>query len=204
MSFLTELEQLSTIFFKAGFEQGITLYADHLKSLSNERFADAVLTLGQEVRDMPYGQNTEFINELLDFVEGETTRRELQDDPLTDIGLASMHMHFCVRTGLQSNLEHWNEEKLKEFREELDIPSLLVHLRKAMYYLTDIRTDGSFKIRILLDRAIDYMYEAILNIRVEDSMPDIDSVYVFLDQIDNDEFWEMVEDQLYTAYYQGN
>ena len=112
-----------------------------------------------------------------------------------NIGLANMCLYFCERVGFK------NDINLTTGR-ILDINKSIFYLRKSLTLMEktiDI-APGLYLHQCI--RTLEYIFSVFLNYNVDNNnIPvDLDSVYVFIDQLDNDNIWQELARQMKSKY----
>ena len=178
------------------------IFKDYIESLSSRDFAEAVFVYGSEVRDEDAGTIDNYVSALISTVEDlyknkhkEEIENDLKSFSIYNIGLANMCLYFCERVGFK------NDIVLTSGR-ILDINKSIFYLRKSLSLMekTIDAAPGLYLHQCM--RTLEYIFSVFLNYNVDNNnIPvDLDSVYVFIDQLDNDDIWYELARQMKSKY----
>lgn len=178
------------------------IFKDYIESLSPKDFAEAVFVYGSEVRDEEAGTIDNYVLALISTVEDlyknkhkEEIENDLKSFSIYNIGLANMCLYFCERVGFK------NDIVLTSGR-ILDINKSIFYLRKSLSLMekTIDAAPGLYLHQCM--RTLEYIFSVFLNYNVDNNnIPvDLDSVYVFIDQLDNDDIWYELARQMKSKY----
>lgn len=178
------------------------IFKDYIESLSSRDFAEAVFVYGSEVRDEDAGTIDSYVSSLISTVEDlyknkhkEEIENDLKSFSIYNIGLANMCLYFCERVGFK------NDIVLTSGR-ILDINKSIFYLRKSLSLMekTIDAAPGLYLHQCM--RTLEYIFSVFLNYNVDNNnIPvDLDSVYVFIDQLDNDDIWYELARQMKSKY----
>lgn len=178
------------------------IFKDYIESLSPKDFAEAVFVYGSEVRDEEAGTIDNYVLALISTVEDlykNKHKEEIENDlklfSIYNIGLANMCLYFCERVGFK------NDIVLTSGR-ILDINKSIFYLRKSLSLMekTIDAAPGLYLHQCM--RTLEYIFSVFLNYNVDNNnIPvDLDSVYVFIDQLDNDDIWYELARQMKSKY----
>ena len=175
---------------------------DYIESLGPKDFAEAVFVYGSEVRDEEAGTIDNYVLALISTVEDlykNKHKEEIENDlklfSIYNIGLANMCLYFCERVGFK------NDISLTSGR-ILDINKSIFYLRKSLSLMEKtIDTAPGLYLHQCI-RTLEYIFSVFLNYNVDNNnIPvDLDSVYVFIDQLDNDNIWQELARQMKSKY----
>ena len=178
------------------------IFKDYIESLGPKDFAEAVFVYGSEVRDEEAGTIDNYVLALISTVEDlykNKHKEEIENDlklfSIYNIGLANMCLYFCERVGFK------NDIVLTSGR-ILDINKSIFYLRKSLSLMekTIDAAPGLYLHQCM--RTLEYIFSVFLNYNVDNNnIPiDLDSVYVFIDQLDNDNIWYELARQMKLKY----
>ena len=178
------------------------IFKDYIESLGPKDFAEAVFVYGSEVRDEEAGTIDNYVLALIATVEDlykNKHKEEIENDlklfSIYNIGLANMCLYFCERVGFK------NDIVLTSGR-ILDINKSIFYLRKSLSLMekTIDAAPGLYLHQCM--RTLEYIFSVFLNYNVDNNnIPvDLDSVYVFIDQLDNDNIWYELARQMKLKY----
>lgn len=198
----------------------------YLQSLTLEKFVESVFVYGTEVRDEDLGTMDSEISKLISLVQNmyETKFKEDIDSDLKlksiyNIGIINMYLYFCEREQIQpqtyqtEELKNYiaknNPDKLNQIKtlDKVDINRSVDYLRKATNLASETIdiAKGIYFYHVM--RIFDYIFSIFENYKVNnDNKPiDLDSFYVFSDQLDNNDLWNELARQIKLKYnYQDN
>lgn len=198
----------------------------YLQSLTLEKFIDSVFVYGTEVRDETLGTMDSEISKLINLIQNiyETKFKEDidSDDKLKsiyNIGIINMYLYFCERDQIQPHsyqteeLKNYiaknNPSKLDQIKtlDKVDINRSVDYLRKATSLASETIdiAKGIYFYHVM--RIFDYIFSIFENYRVDnDNKPiDLDSFYIFSDQLDSNDLWNELARQIKLKYnYQDN
>lgn len=218
-SFSEKLTDLYYIFDK--YEKGTEpvhsdKFSNYLKDQPSFRdFAKLVFVLGFETRDLGMGQHDDDIQKLISMIEDikkerlETlTTEEITKEDITilDIGLCNLYLYFCqseehvepTKTDIILNAKDPVNNAIEPKVIITDIKQSVDYLRKA-FILAHKASGCSGIYQYHINRLFDYMFTVFSNYKVtNDNKPiDVDSFYVFSDQIEEDSrLWGELEKQM--------
>lgn len=182
----------------------------YLQSLTLEKFVDSVFVYGTEVRDESLGTIDSEISKLISLLQNiyETKFKEEIDSnnklkSIYNLGIINMYLYFCEREQIQPQniqtealkeyISRNNPTKLDQIKtlDKVDINRSVDYLRKATSLASetiDIAT-GIYLYHFM--RIFDYIFSIFENYKVDnDNKPiDLDSFYVFSDQLESNELW---------------
>lgn len=186
----------------------------YLRGLSAEDFASNTFVYGYETRDIPLGSMDDEVLkylELNDKIYKEKFEDQFKSDDklmtIYNIGLINSYLYFCEREEILTEAPNYNEtlknylsEKKSDYvlpsESSIDIKTLNVNrsvefLRKATKLSSDTMdiSKGIYTYHVI--RAFEYIFSIFSNYIVNnDNKPiDLDSFYVFSDQLESDELW---------------
>lgn len=178
------------------------IFKDYIESLSPKDFAEAVFVYGSEIRDEDAGTVDNYVSALMSTIEDlykNKHKEEIENDlklfSIYNIGLANMCLYFCERVGFK------NDISLTSGR-ILDINKSIFYLRKSLSLMEKtIDTAPGLYLHQCI-RTLEYIFSVFLNYNVDNNnIPvDLDSVYVFIDQLDNDNIWYELARQMKSKY----
>lgn len=178
------------------------IFKDYIESLSPKDFAEAVFVYGSEIRDEDAGTVDNYVSALMSTIEDlykNKHKEEIENDlklfSIYNIGLANMCLYFCERVGFK------NDISLTSGR-ILDINKSIFYLRKSLSLMEKtIDTAPGLYLHQCI-RTLEYIFSVFLNYNVDNNnIPvDLDSVYVFIDQLDNDNIWQELARQMKFKY----
>lgn len=198
----------------------------YLQSLTLEKFVESVFVYGTEVRDETLGTIDSEISKLISLVQNiyETKFKEDIDSDtklksIYNIGIINMYLYFCEREQIQpqsyqtEELKNYiaknNPDKLNQIKtlDKVDINRSVDYLRKATSLASETIdiAKGIYFYHVM--RIFDYIFSIFENYKVDnDSKPiDLDSFYVFSDQLESNELWNELARQIKLKYnYQDN
>lgn len=198
----------------------------YLQSLTLEKFVESVFVYGTEVRDEDLGTMDSEISKLISLVQNmyETKFKEDIDSDLKlksiyNIGIINMYLYFCEREQLQpqtyqtEELKNYiaknNPDKFNQIKtlDKVDINRSVDYLRKATNLASETIdiAKGIYFYHVM--RIFDYIFSIFENYKVSnDNKPiDLDSFYVFSDQLDSNDLWNELARQIKLKYnYQDN
>ena len=198
----------------------------YLQSLTLEKFVESVFVYGAEVRDETLGTIDSEISKLISLVQNiyETKFKEDIDSDtklksIYNIGIINMYLYFCEREQIQpqsyqtEELKNYiaknNPDKLNQIKtlDKVDINRSVDYLRKATSLASETIdiAKGIYFYHVM--RIFDYIFSIFENYKVDnDSKPiDLDSFYVFSDQLESNELWNELARQIKLKYnYQDN
>lgn len=178
------------------------IFKEYLDSLSSKDFAEAVFVYGSEIRDEDTGTVDNYVSTLISKIEElyqTKHKEEIENDlklfSIYNLGLANMSLYFCQRSGFK------NTTSLSSGR-VVDIDKSIYYLRKSLGLMErtiDI-APGLYLHQCI--RTLEYIYSIFLNYNVDNNnIPiDLDSVYVFIDQLDSDNIWNELARQMKAKY----
>ena len=178
------------------------IFKDYIESLGPKDFAEAVFVYGSEVRDEDAGTIDNYVLALISTVEDlykNKHKEEIENDPklfsIYNVGLANMCLYFCERVGFKNNITLTSGRIL-------DINKSIFYLRKSLLLMekTIDVAPGLYLHQCM--RTLEYIFSVFLNYNVDNNnIPiDLDSVYVFIDQLDNDNIWYELARQMKLKY----
>lgn len=198
----------------------------YLQSLTLEKFVESVFVYGTEVRDETLGTIDSEISKLISLVQNiyETKFKEDIDSDtklksIYNIGIINMFLYFCEREQIQpqsyqtEELKNYiaknNPDKLNQIKtlDKVDINRSVDYLRKATSLASETIdiAKGIYFYHVM--RIFDYIFSIFENYKVDnDNKPiDLDSFYVFSDQLESNELWNELARQIKLKYnYQDN
>lgn len=229
MSFSSQLTDLYHILKNSNGSLDLVYTKDfevYLQSLTLEKFVESVFVYGSEVRDEDLGTMDSEISKLISLVQNmyETKFKEDIDSDLKlksiyNIGIINMYLYFCEREQLQpqtyqaEELKNYiaknNPDKLNQIKtlDKVDINRSVDYLRKATNLASETIdiAKGIYFYHVM--RIFDYIFSIFENYKVSnDNKPiDLDSFYVFSDQLDSNDLWNELARQIKLKYnYQDN
>lgn len=198
----------------------------YLQSLTLEKFVESVFVYGTEVRDEDLGTMDSEISKLISLVQNmyetkfkEDINSDLKLKSIYNIGIINMYLYFCEREQLQpqtyqtEELKNYiaknNPDKLNQIKtlDKVDINRSVDYLRKATNLASETIdiAKGIYFYHVM--RIFDYIFSIFENYKVSnDNKPiDLDSFYVFSDQLDSNDLWNELARQIKLKYnYQDN
>lgn len=143
-------------------------------------FCNAVFVLGIELRDE---DNIDYatVKRLIGIVERLYKEKEVTTDKLHikyKLGLANMHLNPCTIDELTPEMMPILED-------------IVFNLKKCLIILDEIQPLAKGIMSYYVDQCFDYVFAALDKVRVDNNnLPiDLDSAYVFSDQLDSDDLW---------------
>lgn len=193
----------------------------YLESLTLEKFVESVFVYGIEVRDETLGSMDSEINTLISLIQNiyeskfkEDLESNLKLKSIYNLGLINMYLYFCEREQIQSNSKYTEElknyvaknnpEKLDQIKtlDSVDINRSVNYLRQATKLSAETIDFAKGIYLYHTIRAFEYIFSIFNNYRVDnDNKPiDLDSFYVFSDQLDSNELWNELARQIKLKY----
>lgn len=179
-----------------------------------QNFVEVVFTYGFEIRDLEVNsinKEVEFFIELIN--EGmEKFKEDIQNDNegkvKINIGLINIYLYFCQREPLKispslSISGDFIPPTYKTFSNiKADIDLSVGYLQKALRLATETIDIAKGIYLYNTIRLFEYIFSVFEYYKVDnDNVPiDLDSFYVFNDQLDNDEFWNELTRQIKIKY----
>lgn len=180
-------------------------FLSYITNCSTKDFCEAVFCYGMELRDFEDYSNVliQFINILN--VEFEKRKEEILANPnlhsMYNIGLANLRFYFCKRTGFNITSLQLEEEDFSD-DSQFNVELSVLYLRESLRLLSAIINKAQGLMFYQAIKSLDYAWNILDNYRVNngDIPIDLDSAYVFLDQLDNDEIWIELIKQMKSKY----
>lgn len=188
-------------------------FENYLMDLNVQQFVDSIFVYGYEVRDDLLGTiDSEILKllELLDKVYNSKFKTEIESSDklrtIYNLGIINIYLYFCEREELITDSVDYNDS-LKLYLAEKE-PNLLLpegtnsiktvdinrsvdFLRKATKLTAETMdiSKGIYTYHVI--RTFEYIFDIFRNYIVDnDDKPiDLDSFYVFSDQLDSEELW---------------
>lgn len=178
-------------------------FLDYLKDLDTLSFCEYVLMVGFELRDVEFGSLDGPLEEVIDLFEKHKIERESEftEDIYTvmyNLGLANLHMYFCKRSGFNiTSVDLDHDDALT-----IPIKDSIEHLKQSLILLSEALdlSKGLFHYQVI--QCLDYAWAILDNYKVNnDNKPiDLDSSYIWLDQLPDGYLWEELSDQMRKKY----
>ena len=198
MSYLQELTELYKVQQRNQDQDMLTngSLRAHLEAKSLDDFCNAIFVYGYEARDdesIPYDYVKRALELIISVYEIKKKESPLNDDMLVrySLGLCGLRLANCQRSDITPERIHSTEleEMLNNIREVFCILNSTQHLAKGIL---------SYQHKMYYDYAYDCMSH--LTVSNNNRPPDLDSVYVFMDAIDDDSIWIELARQLRNKY----
>ena len=206
MSFSTKLTEMYNLMLENNGSLEIVFspkFKEYIESLSTKDFVEAVYVYGHEIRDEDIGMYDTHTNQLLSVVESTYKAKHedviLKDNELLTIynlGLTNIYLYFCKRSGLGQTIHDYDYGIIKNVNESVNflkkatkLNSSTIDIAKGVYLYNSIKI-------------FDYIFSVFENYKVfNDNKPiDLDSFYVFHDQLYNTEIWDELASQMKNKY----
>lgn len=199
-------------------------FENYLMDLNVQQFVDSIFVYGYEVRDDLLGTiDSEILKllELLDKVYNSKFKTEIESSDklrtIYNLGIINIYLYFCERKELITDSVDYNDS-LKLYLAEKE-PNLLLpegtnsiktvdinrsvdFLRKATKLTAETMdiSKGIYTYHVI--RTFEYIFDIFRNYIVDnDDKPiDLDSFYVFSDQLDSEELWLELARQMKVKY----
>ena len=201
-------------------------FETYLRSLTPEKFVESIFVYGTELRDELLGTIDSEVLALIALVQNirnssfkEDIDSSLELQTKFNIGSINMYLYFCEREVLKTTT--YKQELLKYVESvdntllensskslnNLDVNRSVDFLRKATKLASETMdiAKGIYLYHVI--RIFEYIFSIFENYRVDnnDKPIDLDSFYVFSDQLDSNELWNELARQIKVKYnYQDN
>lgn len=180
-------------------------FTSYVRDLDNKSFSEAVFCFGFEVRDLE-GYNS-YVSELISLLKSEFDKRkedigkDLDSLVMYHIGMANLNFYFCKRTGFNTTIVTLDEEEYSD-DSFFDIKHSVACLREAITLLSEVLSHANGLLLYQAHRSLDYAWSILENYKVSNSNnpPDLDSSFVWTDQLYRDELWSELVSQMRTKY----
>lgn len=153
--------------------------------------------LGYELRDWnettieDYGKIENLITQLAAFVTDTD-----QQNAVKQCALYFCHMYF-VLDDIDAWIDYANTNKLigRGLREQ--VTKSFDHLRLAIIALGQLTDSDNIIFQIVKEGEYAVLKRVVLNFVEDGRNPDISAIYLFADQLDNEEFWKVFANQVF-------
>lgn len=181
------------------------VFRNYLDTSTASDFCDTVIVYGFEVRDLEFGVYDKYVVTLKSIFE-EFAENKFKEDLESNeelqtkyrLGMANLLLSFCKRSGLAETLVDLEEGDV----EIKDVEFSVNCLREAIVLLEKNMDTAKGILLYQTIKTLDYAWDVLNNYRVDnDNKPiDLDSAYVFQDQLPNGDLWEELIFQMRKKY----
>lgn len=181
------------------------VFRNYLDTSTASDFCDTVIVYGFEVRDLEFGVYDKYVVTLKSIFE-EFAENKFKEDLESNeelqtkyrLGMSNLLLSFCKRSGLAETSVDLEEGDV----EIKDVEFSVNCLREAIVLLEKNMNTAKGILLYQTIKTLDYAWDVLNNYRVDnDNKPiDLDSAYVFQDQLPNGDLWEELIFQMRKKY----
>lgn len=180
-------------------------FRNYLLDQTPRDFCLSVMVYGFEVRDIEFKTYERYVlglESVVSEVYNTKFKNTIDFDeelfPIYAIGMANLYMFFCKRTGYNTTNLGLDEDNATM----ISLAQSIDYIRKAMMLLDDAMNMAKGLYLYQTIKSLDYLWSVLENYKVENNNipPDLDSSYIWVDQVPDGELWDELVVQMRKKY----